>query len=298
MIQSMLAFNRQWLGLRRRRIVPRGVIKYYNEEKGYGFIAQEDGGADVFMHNSSITGPYDQPRVGQKVRFTVKEGKKGLVGHDIELVLTALEKRWLSQGKNLIPRESVLNQRNVNTNMFQQWIDEEESVDPDRQRSDFGTLYIEKQIRYEVPMFFATYQQQLFSATILNFVRNPKDIESVFVLDIDNKRREFSKQQIKYYYKAEDAQMIDRLRESDPQIQAQPIAVPVGELEDIIPFDPKDLQEARQGGIPIKIVLREGEIFDGQIDWVSGAEMKLVLRNGAKIVACQAAIHDLDILMP
>ena len=278
--------------------MPRGVIKYYNEEKGYGFIAQEDGGADVFMHNSSITGPYDQPRVGQKVRFTVKEGKKGLVGHDIELVLTALEKRWLSQGKNLIPRESVLSQRNVNTNMFQQWIDEEESVDPDRQRSDFGTLYIEKQIRYEVPMFFATYQQQLFSATILNFVRNPKDIESVFVLDIDSKRREFSKQQIKYYYKAEDAQMIDRLRESDPQIQAQPIAVPAGELEDIIPFDPKDLQEARQGGIPVKIVLREGEIFDGQIDWVSGAEMKLVLRNGAKIVACQAAIHDLDILMP
>lgn len=278
--------------------MPRGVIKYYNEEKGYGFIAQEDGGADVFMHNSSITGPYDQPRVGQKVRFTVKEGKKGLVGHDVELVLTALEKRWLSQGKNLIPRESVLNQRNVNTNMFQQWIDDEESVGSDRQRSDFGTLYIEKQIRYEVPMFFATYQQQFFSATILNFVRNPKDIESVFVLDIDSKRREFSKQQIKYYYKAEDAQMIDRLRESDPQIQAQPIAVPEGELEDIIPFNPKDLQEARQGGIPIKIVLREGEIFDGQIDWVSGAEMKLVLRNGAKIVACQAAIHDLDILMP
>ena len=278
--------------------MPRGVIKYYNEEKGYGFIAQEDGGADVFMHNSSITGPYDQPRVGQKVRFTAKEGKKGLVGHDVELVLTAVEKRWLSQGKNLIPRESALNQRNVNTNMFQQWIDDEESVGSDRQSSDFGTLYIEKQIRYEVPMFFATYQQQLFSATILNFVRNPKDIESVFVLDIDSKRREFSKQQIKYYYKAEDAQMIDRLRESDPQIQAQPIAVPAGELEDIIPFDPKDLQEARQGGIPVKIVLREGEIFDGQIDWVSGAEMKLVLRNGAKIVACQAAIHDLDILMP
>ena len=278
--------------------MPRGVIKYYNEEKGYGFIAQEDGGADVFMHNSSITGPYDQPRVGQKVRFTVTEGKKGLVGHDVELVLTAVEKRWLSQGKNLIPRESVLNQRNVNTNMFQQWIDDEESVGSDRQRSDFGTLYIEKQIRYEVPMFFATYQQQLFSATILNFVRNPKDIESVFVLDIDSKRREFSKQQIKYYYKAEDVQMIDRLRESDPQIQAQPIAVPAGELEDIIPFDPKDLQEARQGGIPVKIVLREGEIFDGQIDWVSGAEIKLVLRNGAKIVACQAAIHDLDILMP
>ena len=276
----------------------KGVIKYYNEEKGYGFIAQEGGGADVFMHSSSITGPYDQPRVGQRVRFNVKEGKKGLVGHDIELLLTAIEKRWLSQGKNLIPRESILNQQNVTTNIFQQWIDEDNSSGSDRGKNDFGTLYIEKQIRYEVPMFFATYQQELFGATILNFTRNPKDIESVFVLDVNGKRREYSKQEIKYYYKTEDAQLIEKLRLFEKDIQANPVSVPIGDLEDIIPFDPKDLQEARRGVIPIKIVLREGEIFQGQIDWVSGAEIKLVLQNGAKIVACQVAIHEIDILMP
>ena len=247
----------------------KGVIKYYNEEKGYGFIAQEGGGADVFMHSSSITGPYDQPRVGQRVRFNVKEGKKGLVGHDIELLLTAIEKRWLSQGKNLIPRESVLNQQNVTTNIFQQWIDDDNSSGSDRGKNDFGTLYIEKQIRYEVPMFFATYQQELFGATILNFTRNPKDIESVFVLDVNGKRREYSKQEIKYYYKTEDAQLIEKLRLFEKDIQANPVSVPIGDLEDIIPFDPKDLQEARRGVIPIKIVLREGEIFQGQIDWVS-----------------------------
>tara|TARA_B100000029_G_scaffold103768_1_gene94335 strand:- start:417 stop:1253 length:837 start_codon:yes stop_codon:yes gene_type:complete len=278
--------------------VPRGVIKYYNEEKGYGFIAQEGGGADVFMHSSSITGPYDQPRVGQRVRFNIKEGKKGLVGHDIELLLTAIEKRWLSQGKNLIPRESVLNQQNVTTNIFQQWIDDDNSSGSDRGKNDFGTLYIEKQIRYEVPMFFATYQQELFGATILNFTRNPKDIESVFVLDVNGKRREYTKQEIKYYYKAEDAQLIEKLRVFEKDIQANPVSIPIGNLEDIIPFDPKDLQEARRGVIPIKIVLREGEIFQGQIDWVSGAEIKLVLQNGSKIVACQVAIHEIDILMP
>ena len=109
------------------------------------------------MHSSSITGPYDQPRVGQSVRFNVKEGKKGLVGHDIELLLTAIEKRWLSQGKNLIPRESILYQQYVTTNIFQQWIDDDNSSGSDRGKNDFGTLYIEKQIRYEVPMFFATY---------------------------------------------------------------------------------------------------------------------------------------------
>jgi len=278
--------------------VPKGVIKYYNEEKGYGFIAQEGGGADVFMHSSSITGPYDQPRVGQRVRFNIKEGKKGLVGHDIELLLTAIEKRWLSQGKNLIPRESVLNQQNVTTNIFQQWIDDDNSSGSDRGKNDFGTLYIEKQIRYEVPMFFATYQQELFGATILNFTRNPKDIESVFVLDVNGKRREYTKQEIKYYYKAEDAQLIEKLRVFEKDIQANPVSIPIGNLEDIIPFDPKDLQEARRGVIPIKIVLREGEIFQGQIDWVSGAEIKLVLQNGSKIVACQVAIHEIDILMP
>ncbi len=278
--------------------MPKGVIKYYNEEKGYGFIAQEGGGADVFMHSYSITGPYDQPRVGQRVRFNIKEGKKGLVGHDIELLLTAIEKRWLSQGKNLIPRESVLNQQNVTTNIFQQWIDDDNSSGSDRGKNDFGTLYIEKQIRYEVPMFFATYQQELFGATILNFTRNPKDIESVFVLDVNGKRREYTKQEIKYYYKSEDAQLIEKLRVFEKDIQANPVSIPIGNLEDIIPFDPKDLQEARRGVIPIKIVLREGEIFQGQIDWVSGAEIKLVLQNGSKIVACQVAIHEIDILMP
>ncbi len=277
----------------------KGVIKYYNEEKGYGFIAQEGGGADVFMHSSSVTGPYDQPRVGQRVRFTVKEGKKGLVGHDIELLLTAIEKRWLSQGKNLIPRESVLNQQNVSTNIFQQWIDDDDDdSSSDRRKNDFGTLYIEKQIRYEVPMFFATYQQELFGATILNFTRNPKDVESVFVLDVNGARQEYSKQEIKYYYKAEDAQLLGKLRAFEVELQSNPVAIPDGELEDIIPFDPKDLQEARRGVIPIKIILREGEVFQGQIDWVSGAEIKLVLQNGAKIVACQVAIHELDILMP
>jgi len=47
--------------------VPRGKIKYYNTEKGFGFIAQDDGEADVFIHSSAIDSPYDDIRVGQTV---------------------------------------------------------------------------------------------------------------------------------------------------------------------------------------------------------------------------------------
>ena len=63
--------------------MPRGKIKYYNTEKGFGFIAQDDGEADVFIHSSAIDSPYDDIRVGQTVKYQVTECKKGLVGKDV-----------------------------------------------------------------------------------------------------------------------------------------------------------------------------------------------------------------------
>ena len=53
--------------------MPRGKIKYYNTEKGFGFIAQDDGEADVFIHSSAIDSPYDDIRVGQTVKYQVTE---------------------------------------------------------------------------------------------------------------------------------------------------------------------------------------------------------------------------------
>lgn len=57
-----------------------GTVKWFNEEKGYGFIQQEDGGKDVFVHFRQVnrTGP---ERVslneGQRVTFEIGEGQKG-----------------------------------------------------------------------------------------------------------------------------------------------------------------------------------------------------------------------------
>jgi len=57
-----------------------GTVKWFNDEKGYGFIQQEDGGSDVFVHFRQVnrTG---QGRVslaeGQRVTFEVGEGQKG-----------------------------------------------------------------------------------------------------------------------------------------------------------------------------------------------------------------------------
>lgn len=55
-----------------------GTVKWFNNGKGYGFIAQ-DGGADVFVHFSAIEADgYRSLQEGQKVEFSIEQGPKGL----------------------------------------------------------------------------------------------------------------------------------------------------------------------------------------------------------------------------
>jgi CspA family cold shock protein len=55
-----------------------GTVKWFNSEKGFGFIEQDGGGADVFAHFSNIVGNgYRELLEGQKVSFDVTQGQKG-----------------------------------------------------------------------------------------------------------------------------------------------------------------------------------------------------------------------------
>ena len=58
--------------------MPVGTVKWFNAEKGFGFIAPEDGGPDVFAHYSAITtSVYRTLEENQKVQFEVTQGPKG-----------------------------------------------------------------------------------------------------------------------------------------------------------------------------------------------------------------------------
>lgn len=55
-----------------------GTVKWFNSEKGFGFIQQDDGGADVFVHYSAIASSgYRELAEGQKVEYDVTQGQKG-----------------------------------------------------------------------------------------------------------------------------------------------------------------------------------------------------------------------------
>jgi len=55
-----------------------GSVKWFNESKGFGFIAQDDGGPDVFVHFSAIQGSgFKTLAEGQKVTFNLEQGPKG-----------------------------------------------------------------------------------------------------------------------------------------------------------------------------------------------------------------------------
>lgn len=56
----------------------KGSVKWFNEAKGYGFIAQDNGGPDVFVHYSNITGNgFKTLKEGQQVEFEMGQGPKG-----------------------------------------------------------------------------------------------------------------------------------------------------------------------------------------------------------------------------
>ena len=64
--------------------MPRGTVKWFDGEKGYGFIRPDDGGEDVFVHHTGIAGGgFKSLEEGEKVTFEAVRGRKGMQAENV-----------------------------------------------------------------------------------------------------------------------------------------------------------------------------------------------------------------------
>ncbi len=64
-----------------------GVVKWFNADKGFGFIVQDNGGKDVFVHFRAIVSQgFRSLNEGDRVSFTVEQGQKGLQAAEVSVI--------------------------------------------------------------------------------------------------------------------------------------------------------------------------------------------------------------------
>jgi CspA family cold shock protein len=64
-----------------------GTVKWFSQEKGFGFIQPDDGSADVFVHFSNISGSgFRNLEEGQKVEFEPQQGRKGMEATNVSVL--------------------------------------------------------------------------------------------------------------------------------------------------------------------------------------------------------------------
>lgn len=61
-----------------------GTVKFFNSQKGFGFIKPDSGGNDLFVHINSLTAGTTSLREGQKVEYVEQEGRKGPEAKDVK----------------------------------------------------------------------------------------------------------------------------------------------------------------------------------------------------------------------
>ncbi len=316
--------------------MPTGRIKYYNFDKGFGFIAQDSSDADVFLHSSAIKQPeYEELRVGQRVKYNIVEGEKGLVAQNVEVLLTPTERRWLRQGKAIIPRgysgfpgqhqdqflgneRTTFSEETAGSKPFRGHRDRGGSMATSKpiakprsqpippkgfDTAETSTQDVKEQTSKQLSFGDLYILKQINFETPMFFAL-PDDVQlPATVLEMTLSRLTLNSNGNERHVAKTDVKYcykdVDAERvQAAIDIDAEVKAQQLTQLTsdaDACELDTEAVQRARRSKAVIQITLREGEIFRGTIDWVSPYEIKLILANGAKVVIFRHAVYALSL---
>ncbi len=316
-------------------MMPTGRVKYYNSDKGYGFIAQDTGEADVFLHISAIQDGYDEIHVGQYVRYEVAVSNRGPVTQNVKVLLTPLEQKRLRQGKVVIPRNYTapqqpndnprekpftLSQKPVQPTpvAFSAPQEPKQQVDssieavaseptdaPSNQKPPPHTPQSKPALTSdEQPTFGDLYiQKQIRLQTPMFFGLYNHILLPATIID-------FTKYDFVLQGEGERQELsktdVKYCYKAEDATDIQSIIrynqeIKEQNLKPIIQrkkrynINTRAIIQARRAWHTIEVTMLEGEVFRGLVDWVSRYEIKMILENQSKIVMFRHAICDFKV---
>lgn len=282
--------------------MPSGKIKYFNKEKGYGFITQDSGGRDVFIHISHIRIHQREIVEGQRVEYEIAIGPKGPEAREV-VVFQEIEPKsetseTLDRGRKTMPpkrkkfpakkpRPKLPKPPTPEIKPKEKPPKEQTSSQPKLPKPPvifLGEVYMRNRVEDKETMVLALYNHELLACKLHNI--NPYDLEVM----VDNQVRKIIKTDIKYCYKQADEELVKAGIEIDEQLKAQGL-MPIVKIKERFEVRGHLLRQYSQAQIPVTLIMREGEIISGLIEWKDHYNCKVKLSTGASILLFRHALY-------
>lgn len=161
---------------------------------------------------------------------------------------------------------------------------------PKENRQNIAELYILKQIREKTPMVIHSYNGVEYGV----FTKLSKYHLTTLV---DEKKKGNEKLELSCFYKQRDEEAVHQVMRHSEQIASEDLT-PVRPRKDRFDVPSDQLAQYRRDSVPVRVFLRTGEVFEGEVQWFTPFDLGLMLPAKVKVMIFRHAIHRFEVIGP